>query len=275
MESLILCVVQKKYDQFENIITKPDKFKSMDLLRFFSYYVTLAELKLIDDKQTFILTYQLLQRNDFLDKVSSIDTYLTQLRLMPKTQKLLKTATNLHISRKNIQVITRELDKTSGSMRDLFRNINEPNFEILEKIFSENIRIVVNSFHDSIFLNSLRINIHKGDIKWESSTDKELISRLLSMVNIFGESFLNFIDVPLIKITTFLEYSHQQKVEYYIACISKLNFGIRTIERMIRNGKKLISKSENLKKLYQKCLNGDNDNCEDDKISDIVDLYLA
>lgn len=270
MDRVICLFVQERYDELEELLDTDLSLEPSDYFSLLNYFICLLKHGLINDRKAFLIVFLLLDKN-FSTETSSVDQYLSEIKQYSLTHRLLKNSINLLMTEQNLKIIMKELQSTGGTLTKFFTD--QSNLEEMDKIISDDARIIINSFFDVSFINSIRNN-NKPTKQWEAIISEEIKIRLICLVDLFGHKFLNFMDIPLIKIEDYEAYNYKQKVEYYLTCISRTNYGLRTIEKILRNRDKLCNKLEHMSHIYLQLKKGYCIDEVDDQIQGIVGTYF-
>jgi hypothetical protein len=274
MDRIISLFFQHKYTELEKMFEGDLELSNNDFVGLLTYFMTLLELGLLKDNKVFLIVFLILNRISLELDFSSINKYLLRIDDYPLTYKFIKNNIQLLIIHKNLEFILKELSTTDGTIKKYFND--KTDFQSMEMIVTGELRMILNSFHDTIFINSIKSSSTSTRMtkQWEITVGEEIKIRLCCLINLFGKKLLNFLDVPLMRIGEYLEFDTKQKMEYYITCISKINFGFKTIERIMRSRQKTQYKINQGSKIYVQIKDGIMWDDPPSDIREIVDIYF-
>lgn len=80
---------------------------------------------------------------------------------------------------------------------------------------------IIKSFVDVQFMQILKFKNKSG--LWQEINTEEIINRLCQLKRIFGLKLLKNLNIELITLDSFINYSYDEKIKYYLTCVEYIN----------------------------------------------------
>lgn len=227
INEIINNILDNKVEQFKNNMNKVDnkvKVNTTELLiqyilsnditedngLLMLYIIINNDLSILKFKEIINLSLKIKKNKSKINKVKKLFSYFQKISSI--NNKFLSNIRNLKI--------------TNGSINNYFeKGINESKFIgiIILKILP-----LLQSHYDKTFIKNAKIWIMKNndDLNYNNDMkyfyEKELLDRILSLVNIFGYNLLKFYRIPVIGKETYDDFSLTDKVSYFEECCRTL-----------------------------------------------------
>lgn len=241
MEHLIKNYIRGDFSKLRTVCKIVDQ---KDIKGFYQYLLCLRE-KICHNKFGAFL-YLCVNQLKVIDYTDIIDRNLL---VWYETNDFINTfAYKFLVTSYNLYGIETEFDKIIFKIEDHLKH-NHNVIEVKECLrwFFQ----IIQSFEDLSIIDTIENS--KNDHQWEDRKYiflAELESRLRSMVEVFGYSFLERIGITLIKNRTFRQLSLKDKTYYYKACIRALQMFKNKTKRIIADRDHCLSLFRELDNLW-------------------------
>ncbi len=191
-------------------------------------YSAVRTLFIITDRELYKILYIILTKN-YNIYIQEIGVLLIKLvynnnNKYTNCHKFLNIYAQYQTNKIKLDDIVCHLNSNMKSNRCLITNVPEKITVDNISLYSRMLKDVLRSFVDMQFLQILKLKNKSSSSKvWEDINTEEIINRLDQLKKIFGLKFIKSLNIKILTVNDFIEYTYDDKIKYYLICIECIN----------------------------------------------------
>lgn len=235
MEQLIHSFIKSDFITINKIINDPNLISKEDTINTVIYFLGLLKLDLVEDEDVYVLIGICLENR--LKLADFKYEYKTVLQIKNKllTYSFLSSIIELY-----------EWEMKTASVLKKF-NPHKLSLVDFEFYVQYQFATIIKSYSDTNFLITLQQPMNKHT---KENVILEIVNRCRSLIKLFGIKLLKFFDVPIIKLSEFYTFTDDNKIQFYIQVVTKLNTSLRVLQKLLNQHVMAKTKYEAFMKNY-------------------------